>query len=164
MASARQPTIPHMGVRPPVYVSYCVRSYRGGWPGVQARSLGCVTASARRHTQSSRATPAGLDGDLRCRTSSSASIPEGSARQSPSRRSVSPSSRHRSRRAERLGVFSRKHRGSSFPASLHYLVHRFADWSGSRQFRSRPGSSARCGETEGCLTSCTRTASMRCLR
>ena len=64
----------------------------------------------------------------------------------------------------KVTAYAQRPRGSSFPASLHYLVHRFADWSGSRQFRSHPGSSVRCGETEGCLTSCTRTASIRCLR
>ena len=74
----------------------------GGVTGVRYGECPATHAKQQSH-------PADLDGDLRCRTSSSASIPEGSARQSPSHRSVSPSSRHLSRRAERLGVFSRKH-------------------------------------------------------
>ena len=36
-------------------------------------------------------------------------------------------------------VYAQRPRGSSFPASRDYPVHRFADWSGSRQFPVAPG-------------------------
>jgi glycosyltransferase involved in cell wall biosynthesis len=36
-------------------------------------------------------------------------------------------------------VYAQRPRGSSFPASHDYPVHRFADWSGSRQFPVAPG-------------------------
>ena len=39
----------------------------------------------------------------------------------------------------RVRVYAQRPRGSSFPASRDYPVHRFADWSGSRQFPVAPG-------------------------
>lgn len=39
----------------------------------------------------------------------------------------------------RVMVYAQQPRGSSFPASHDYPVHRFADWSGSRQFPVAPG-------------------------
>ena len=61
-------------------------------------------------------------------------------------------------------VYAQRPRGSSFPASPDYPVRRFADWSGSRQFPVAPGLARALWRDRGCLTSSTRTASMRYLR